>query len=231
MMKKLFTLILTLGFLQTSSAQFFIAGGHLNGSTSVGNLRDQAGGLFFPSISGFMLYEFQTTPIQIGVDFGYGVYGSKLEKRSDLFPGFTDELRLRRNNNIVTGMLTMRYLPFVNSKYTPFLEAQFGGNYLYTRYKIRASIDEEAFEAGTDHSEWTLAYRVGAGIQIPMAFWDDHMKLEIKTTYQSSNDIRFLTRGDVTYLPNEGIFNYNYQRGPLQFLTFSFGFVVYDIFY
>ncbi|MHA7131241.1 hypothetical protein [Algoriphagus namhaensis] len=230
MRKSLFLIFFAL-ISHANHAQFFIAGSHLNGSTSIADLRQEAGGLFFPSLSAFMLYEFAANPIQIGLDFGYGIYGSKLERRTDLFPGFTDEFRLRRNNNIVTGMLTMRYLPFVNSKLTPFLEAQFGGNYLYTRYKIRASIDEEAFEAGTDHSEWTLAYRMGAGIQIPMAFWDDHMKLEIKTTYQSSNDIRFLTRGDVTYLPDEGIFEYNYQRGPLQFLTFSVGFVVYDIFY
>lgn len=230
-MRQAFLIVLLLLFSHLAQAQFFIAGGHLNGSISMAELREEAGGIFFPSISGFFLYEFESSPIQIGVDFGYGIYGSKLEKRTDLFPGFTDELRLRRNNNLVTGMVTMRYLPLVNTKLTPFIETQFGANYLYTRYKIRATIDEEAFESDTEHSEWTLAYRVGLGVQIPMALWDDHIKLEIKTTYQSSNEIQFLTRGDVDYLPDEGVFQYNYQRGPLQFLTFSVGFVVYDIFY
>lgn len=229
-MKKLI-LIPFLLFCFSAQAQFFLGGAHFNGSTAVGQLKEEAGSIFFPTLSGFLLYEFQTAPIQIGIDLGYGVYGSKLEKRNDLYDGFTDELRLRRNNNILTGMVTMRYLPIVPSKLTPFLEAQFGGNFLYTRYKIRANISEEPIEAATDFSDWTLAYRVGAGIQIPLPFLDESTKLEFKTTYQTSSSMRFLTKGDATYLPDEGIFDYNLQRGPLQFLTFSVGIVVYDLFY
>jgi len=230
-MRKLFILLLTLGVFQSASAQFFLAGGHLNSNTSIGDLRNEVGGFTYPSLTGFMLYEFESNPIQVGLEFGYGIYGSKLEKRTDLFPGYTDELRLRRNNNIVTGMLVMRYLPLVNTKITPFIEAQFGGNYLYTRYKIRANIEEEAFETGTDHTQWALAYRVGAGIQIPAEFIDQGVKFELKATYQSSNEIQFLTRGDVTYLSDEGVFDYNFQRGQLQFLTFSVGIIIYDLFY
>ncbi len=226
-------LIPFLFFTYSVHAQFFLGGAHFNGSNSVSQLREKAGPIFIPTLSGFMLYEFQTSPIQVGLELGYGIYGSKLEKRTDLFPGFNDELRLRRNNNIITGMVTMRYLPVVNSKYTPFLEAQYGANYLYTRYKIRAAIDEEAFETGTDLSDWTLAYRIGAGIQIPLAFFDQSTKLELKASYQDSNSVRFLTKGDVTYLPDQGNGEFSYQskRGPLQLVTLSIGIVVYDLFY
>ncbi len=230
-MKKLLLLGITLFLIHSASAQFFLGGGHLNGSSSIGKLREDVRGFFYPSVSGFLLYEFETNPLQIGVDFGYGIYGTDLEKRTDLFAGSNDELRLRRNNNIITGMLVMRYLPLLNTKYTPFIEAQFGGNYLYTRYKIRATIDEEAFEAGTEHTQWALAYRFGAGVQFPADWWDQNIKFEIKTTYQSSNEIQFLTRGDVIYLPDEGVFDYQLQRGQLQFLTFSVGIIVYDLFY
>ena len=72
---------------------------------------------------------------------------------------------------------------------------------------------------------------MGAGIQFPLAFWGESTKLEFKTNYQTSNSIRFLTKGDVTYLPDEGVFDYNFRRGPLEFLTFSIGVVVYDLFY
>jgi hypothetical protein len=215
----------------SAQAQFFLGGAHFNGSTSVGNLKKEAGAIFFPTLSGFMLYEFEQAPIQIGLDLGYGLYGSKLEKRTDLYQGFTDELRLRRNNHIVTGFVTMRYLPLVQTKFTPFIEAQFGANYLFTKYLIRTSIDEEAFEKDVEHKDWAIAYRLGAGIQIPLPFLPESTKLEFKTTYQNSNSIRFLTKGDVTYLPDEGIFDYNFRRGPLEFLTFSIGVVVYDLFY
>jgi hypothetical protein len=230
MRRLLFLPILFLAF--SVQAQFFLGGAHFNGSTSVGQLRQEAGSVFIPTLSAFMLYEFQTAPIQVGFDLGYGIYGSKLEKRTDLYPGFNDELRLRRNNNIITGMITMRYLPLVNTKYTPFIETQFGANYLYTRYRIRAAIDEEPIEVDTDYRDWTIAYRLGAGVQIPLRFLDSNTKLEFKTTYQNSNSIRFLTKGDVTYLPDQGDgeFEYNFRRGPLQFLTFSIGVVVYDLF-
>ncbi|WP_075351695.1 hypothetical protein [Algoriphagus marinus] len=232
-MQRFITFALFFFITLTVQAQFFLAGAHFNGSSSVGKLKEEAGSIFFPTISGFMLYEFQTSPIQIGLDLGYGLYGSKLEKRTDLYPGFNDELRLRRNNNIVTGMITMRYLPWVNTKFTPFIEAQFGGNYLYTRYQIRATIDEEPIEADSDHQDWAIAYRIGAGIQIPLPFLDEGTKLEFKTSYQDSNSIQFLTKGDVTYLPDQGNgeFDYNFRRGPLQLLTFSVGIVVYDLFH
>jgi len=234
LIRKSLTFLLFFFTSQISFAQFFLGGLHFNGSTSVGKLKEEAGSIFFPTISGFMLYEFQTSPIQIGLDLGYGLYGSKLEKRTDLYPGFNDELRLRRNNYIVTGMITMRYLPWVNTKYTPFIEAQFGVNYLYTRYKIRATlIDEEPLEVGTDHKVWTIAYRIGAGIQFPLNVADKNVKLEFKTSYQDSNSIQFLTKGDVAYLPDQGNgeFDYNFRRGPLQLLTFSIGIVVYGLGY
>ncbi len=214
-----------------SQAQFFLAGAHFNGSSSVGKLKSEAGSVFFPTLSGFMLYEFEQAPIQIGLDLGYGLYGSKLEKRTDLYPGFNDELRLRRNNQIATGFVNMRYLPLVQAKFTPFIEAQFGANYLFTNYLIRATIEDKPIEKDVDHRDWSIAYRVGAGIQIPLPFLDERTKMEFKTTYQTSNSIRFLTKGDVTYLPDEGVFDYNFRRGPLEFLTFSIGIIVYDLFY
>ncbi len=230
-MRKTLFLIYFILLSSYSQAQFFLAGGHLNGSSAVGKLKEDAGSVFFPTLSGFMLYEFEQAPIQIGLDLGYGLYGSKLEKRTDLYPGFNDELRLRRNNHIATGMITMRYLPLVNVKYIPFIEAQFGANYLFTNYLIRATIDQEPIEKDVEHKDWAIAYRMGAGIQFPLSFWGESTKLEFKTTYQTSDSIRFLTKGDVTYLPDEGVFDYNFRRGPLEFLTFSIGVVVYDLFY
>jgi len=43
-----------------------------------------------------MLYEFEQAPIQIGLIWAMDSMEGKLEKRTDLYQGFTDELRLRR---------------------------------------------------------------------------------------------------------------------------------------
>ncbi|TDK50389.1 hypothetical protein [Algoriphagus formosus] len=228
-MSRVFAIILFCLFSQIASAQFFLAGGHFNGSVPVGKLKQETGSLFFPTISGIFLYEFRTAPLQVGLELGYGIYGSKLERRTDLYAGFSDELRLRRNNNLATGMAVIRYLPSVNTKLTPFIEAQFGANYLYTRYKIRETIlSEESIESGKDFEDWALAYRIGGGIQIPL---DEFLRLEIRATLQDGNSVRFLQRGDVSYLPDEGIFDYNFRRSPLQYMTFSIGLIHYDVFH
>jgi hypothetical protein len=227
---KKFLLFISFSFVSiVTQAQFFLAGGHFNGSVPVGKLKQETGSLFFPTISGIFLYEFQTAPLQVGLELGYGIYGSKLERRTDLYPGFSDELRLRRNNNLATGMAVIRYLPAVNTKLTPFIEAQFGANYLYTRYKIRETIlAEDTIESGKDFEDWALAYRIGGGIQIPL---DDFLRLEIRATIQDGNSVRFLQRGDVSYLPDEGIFDYNFRRSPLQYMSFSIGLIHYDVFH
>ncbi|WP_297335766.1 hypothetical protein [Algoriphagus sp.] len=228
MRKFLFLLIFLSPF--SLRAQFFLAGGHFNGSIPVGKMKQETQSLFLPTLSGIILYEFQTAPVQVGLELGYGIYGSKMEKRTDLYPGYTDELRLRRNNNLATAMAVIRYLPAVNTKLTPFIEAQMGANYLYTRYKIRETIlSEDALESGKDYEDWTLGYRIGAGLQVPLGF-NDNLRLEFKGTFQEGNSARFLQKGDVTYLPDEGIFEYDFRRSPLQYMTFSVGIIGYDVF-
>lgn len=232
-MKRFYSTLLLFLICSSIHAQFFIAGGHFNGGFATGQLKTETGGLFFPTLSGILLHEARSAPIQFGLELGYGVYGSNLEKRTDLYEGFSDELRLRRNNNLATGMIVIRYLPFPQSKITPFFEARFGANYLYTRYKIRESLtSEEAIEAGKDFESWTLAHGFGAGIQLPIPTNPD-LVFEFKATYQSSNSTRFLTKGDATFdpLPNGGgTFDYEIRSAPLTKLTFSIGLLVYDVF-
>lgn len=217
----------------TTQAQFFIAGGHFNGGLANGRLKQETEGLFFPTFSGIILHEAQTAPVQLGIELGYGVYGSKMERRTDLYEGFSDELRLRRNNNIAMGMVILRYLPNPQGKVTPFFEAKFGANYLYTRYKIRESIlSEETLEAGKDLENWALTYGFGTGVQVPIPS-SPGLVLEFKANYQTGPTTEFLTKGDATFdpLPNGGgTFDYQVRRSPLEMVTFSVGFLVYDVF-
>ncbi|MBN3583784.1 hypothetical protein JYB64_15400 [Algoriphagus aestuarii] len=212
-------------------AQFFIAGGHLNGGFPIARLKSEVDKVFFPSLSGILLYEFYNQPFQIGLELGYGVYGSKLEKRNDLYPGYNDTYRLRRNNNYASGMAVFRYLPSKTSKLVPFIEIQVGANYLYSRYKIRPSIFEEVVEVSKDMQDWGMGYKLGGGLQIPIPGLEGG-KIEVRLTYQDGNSMRFLTKSDVVYLPNKGNgeFEYSPRQSPLQLITASIGVVVYDAF-
>ncbi|PZV83578.1 hypothetical protein CLV31_106195 [Algoriphagus aquaeductus] len=232
-MKSIFLTLIFFSVGWAAQAQFFIAGGHFNGGIANGRLNHETGGLFFPTLSGIILHEERTAPIQLGIELGYGIYGSKLERRTDLYEGFSDELRLRRNNNIATGMLVMRYILRPQGKVMPFVEAKFGANYLYTRYKIRESIlSEETLEAGKDREDWSVSYSFGTGVQIPIPS-SPGLVFEFKANYQTGPSAEFLTKGDATFnpLPNGGgTFDYQVRRSPLEMVTLSVGFLVYDVF-
>lgn len=212
-------------------AQFFIAGGHLNGGIPVSKLKQEVNNLFFPSISGLILYEFRDHPVQVGLELVYGVYGTKVEVRDDLYPGFTEEYRIRRNNNYTSGMVVFRYLPSVTSKVTPFVEIQAGANYLYSRFKIRPSIFEETVEVGKDMEDWSFGYKIGGGVQFPIPGIDGG-KLELRLNYQDGGNMRFLTKEDTNYLPDkgDGEFEYNPRQSPLQLINASVGIVIYGAF-
>lgn len=226
-MKKLPLSLFLMLFGYSAGAQFWSAGGHFNGGLAQGELKKETGGLFIPTLSAILLYEAATAPIQFGFELGYGIYGSKMEKRTDLYAGFNDELRLRRNNNILTGMTVIRYQTNPLGKIHHFIEAKFGANYLYTRYKIRETMfSEEALESDKDFENWTLSYSVGTGVQIPIN--PSGLFLELKANYQTGNSVRFLTKGDTTYKPEPGgggKFDYNYRRSPLDLLMFSVGLI------
>nr|WP_091698263.1 outer membrane beta-barrel protein [Algoriphagus locisalis] len=231
-MRKFTLLLLFLISSNSLTAQFFIAGGHLNGGLPVSNLKQEVDKTFFPTLSGILLYEFYNKPIQVGLEVSYGIYGTKMEVRNDLYPGYTDEFRIRRNNNYTSGMAVFRYLPSMSSKLTPFVEIQAGANYLYSRFKIRPSIFEDVVEAGKDMQDWAFAYKVGGGIQFPLPGIDGG-KLELRINYQDGGTMRFLTKGDTNYLPDNGNgeFEYNPRQSPLQLITASVGIVVYDAFW
>lgn len=226
--------LLILFFLISSTslkAQFFIGGVHLNGGFPTSKLKSEVDRVMFPSISGIVLYEFYNQPFQAGFELGYGVYGSKLEKRDDLYPGFNDEFRLRRNNNYLSGMAVFRFLPSTSSKLTPYLEIQVGANYLYSRFKIRPSLFEEKVEVGKDMEDWGLGYKVGGGLLIPIP-GSEFIKLDFRINYQDGESMRFLTKGDTEYIPTKGNgeFEYHTRYSPLQLINASIGVVVYDAF-
>ena len=230
-MRKTILFLFFLGIASGLQAQFFIGGGHLNGGLPVSKLKKEVDKTFFPTLSGILLYEFYAQPIQVGLEVGYGVYGTKVEVRNDFYPGYTVDYRLRRNNNYSSGMAVFRYLPAMNSKLTPFIEIQTGANYLYSRFKIRPSIFEEVVEAGRDMQDWAFAYKIGGGIQFPLPGVEGG-KLELRVNYQDGGTMRFLTKGDTNYLPDkgDGEFEYHPRQSPLQLITASVGIVVYDAF-
>jgi len=216
-------------FLSSASmaqAQYFSAGFQANAGFPIGDLRQKTGSIIFPEYSFSTYYKFPMKPIEVGFGLGYGKYGTELEKRSDLYPGFTDRLRLRRNNNLLTFMGIFRYNFESEKRLTPFLEAQAGANYFYTRYKIRETQFEEPIEQGMDFGDWVLGYRFGGGVKIPFKN-RDMGHFEFKVLYHDSAQVEFLRKQDTEYLPDqgEGEFVYSIQRSPITMIQPGIGII------
>jgi hypothetical protein len=202
--------------LEAASAQIFYSGIHLQAGIPLRELQNKADGIIFPEVVWSGLYQLPNKPLEIGLGLGYGVYGSNLEIRNDLYAGQNDRFRLRRNNNLLTIMGMLRFVPYVESKIQPFMEAQLGGAYMYTRFKIREHWYLEPVEQGLDQDDWTLAYRFGGGIKIPFKK-PENGHFEIRVLYQESSPVSFLRKQDTEYLPQQGDgeFSYSPQRSPL----------------
>jgi hypothetical protein len=188
----------------------------------------------FPEIAVFGLYKIPELPIAAGLSVGYGMYGRLLEKRSDLYEGSTETLRLRRNNNLLSIKGHYRfYTPWVKNEKL-FVDAQLGVNHLYTRYLIRETLLSETLEEGLDHASWTMAYGLGLGYKLPVAIKNKGTHLEVKAMYHTSNPVRFLPRGAVDTTKNPGedaVFNYKTQKASLEMFQIAVAIVgLYDIF-
>lgn len=225
-MIRIFFLAIFLLSASVSHAQYFTTGFQANLGVPVGDLREIMDGSVFPEYTISFYYRFPMKPIEVGFGLGYGKHGTELEKRTDLYPGFTDELRLRRNNNLMTFMGIFRYNFESEKRIIPFLEAQVGANYFYTRYKIREFQFEEPIEEGMDFSDWVLGYRFGGGFKVP--FKNREMgHFEFKVLYHDSGPVDFLRKQDTEYRPDqgEGEFVYTPQRAAITMIQPGIGFI------
>jgi hypothetical protein len=208
--------------LQAQEVSFVVQG---QGGTPVRELHQKVGGLFFPELTMGFLYQPPMKPVEVGINIGYSVYGTKVEQRRDLFPGSTDQLRIRRNNNLLTMMGVFRYTFDLDARVVPFLEVQMGGNYFYTRYKIRETIFDEPFEEGRDLGQWVLAYRGGGGLKIPFKK-SDLGYFEFRVLYHESGPVRFLRRQDTIFNPATSVFEYTPTRSAIHLIQFGMGIVL-----
>jgi opacity protein-like surface antigen len=121
-----------------------------------------------------------------------------------LMPGTRQNHRVRRNNNLIHVMGSIRLMPEWSKKIRPYAEVGAGALHSYTRSKIRENRTSEVLSAGTEHYDWAFAYQTGLGIMTPIA---PNTFLEIGVRYFQSQPIEFLTRRDAEYIGTDVIFN------------------------
>lgn len=116
-------------------------------------------------IGGEFLYSPSTSPLGIGVSFGYMVYGeeSRREPFSTTIPDV--EVEVKTTNNIVVGHLILR-AQVKQGPIRPYLDGLVGFNYLFTETKIEDVDDDEEIASSTNLDDGVFSYGAGGGVML-----------------------------------------------------------------
>lgn len=181
-----------------AKSQQLLAGIHVKAGIPVAEFKSKSGIPVLPEVGLNFLHVIEGTPIFIGADIGYGLYGTEVTKRRDVFPGVNQRFRIRRNNNYISLLGLVRLMPNLNSRLRPFLEGQIGGIHTYTRSHIRENRWEEPIASGTEFYDWAMLLEAGAGIMVALNPSRDTF-LELKVHYVDANQMDFLTKESTFY--------------------------------
>src|SRR5690554_3586142 len=203
-MRKLLLLFSFLGYTTGVAAQQFFGAFNFSPSLPLNNFREISGEIILPEINFHGIYQLPSYPIGLGLNIGYSRYGSRLVKRNDIWDGQTDDVRIRRNNNLVNFMATLRFTPETNLPFQAYIEGGIGTIYAYTYVNIRESIFEEPIISETKLGDWALAYQGTGGILWPIDK-KNQLFLEFRLNYRiTPKKAEYLLKQDAKYDPQDG---------------------------
>jgi len=225
-MRKLLLLVSFFGPAMGLFAQQFSGALNFSPSIPVSNFREASGKLVLPELNFHGIYCLPSHPIGIGLNIGYSRYGSKLDKRDDIWDDQTDDVRVRRNNNLVNAMATIRFTPELSLPFQPYIEGGIGALYAYTYVNIRESIFEEPIFSDTELYNWTLAYQGTGGILWPIDK-NNQLFLEFRLNYRiTPNKVEYLLKQDAEYDLQDGLL-LDPRRSTLDMLQPGVGILFY----
>jgi opacity protein-like surface antigen len=84
----------------------------------------------------------------------------------------------------------------------PYINAGIGIAYFYTQTSLNT--DDESYQIAqtTNYSDNSLLYTAGAGFNIPLAFAGQNVGIDVGARYNSVDNARYLTKGDIVDDPN-----------------------------
>ncbi|WP_114752427.1 hypothetical protein [Pleomorphovibrio marinus] len=190
--------LLVISLIPISIAQEISGAVNLKVGVPIGGFRSEAGGVLLPQIGAEGLYHLEGTAIHLGLDVAYGRYGTDLHRSNAIFPGVNQNFRIRRNNNFMTFLGVVRFMPRQDLAFSPFLEAKVGGIHTFTRSSIREDRVSESIASGTEVYDWALTYQLGAGLMRALNSSKDFF-VEFKLYYVNTGEMEYLTRRGATY--------------------------------
>lgn len=217
-MKTLLSFVLVFISLSFSvQAQETFGGLRFNAGLPTADFRSEVGNQWFPSLNLGFLHQLSKSPIYIGGEFGYMLYGTAVHRSREVINGTNQRFRIRRNNNAIHLSGVVRVMPDFGIGIRPFVEGQLGAIHTYTRSKVRENRLTEPFVSGTEVYDWAHMYQLGGGLMIPLEKGGDTF-LELRVNYMQTGVMNFLTSRDSSY-DAQGAVILNTRNAAFQLLT------------
>jgi opacity protein-like surface antigen len=198
------------------------AGGGVEYSQPVGDFRQNvrhgfgAGGHFVFGLD-------PQSIIGIRADAGYINYGNETH-----YLAFSSSirrviLRAETSNNIFVGSIGPQ-LTIPLGRVRPYLNAGIGLAYFYTQTSLSSDDDSRQLAQTTNYSDNSLVYTGGAGFNVPLVVGGQALALDIGARYNSVDNAKYLTRGDIVDDPNDpyGVIITPHQSAA-NFITYHLG--------
>lgn len=217
MKKTISYLLIFVLFSFSVQAQETMAGLRFNAGLPIADFRSEVGSQWFPSLNLGFLHQLSDTPIYLGGEFGYMLYGTAMHRSNDVINGTDQQFRIRRNNNAIHFAGVIRLMPDLGIGIRPFIEGQLGAIHTYTRSKVRENRLAEPMAAGTEVYDWSHLYQFGGGLMIPLEKGGDTF-LELRVNYMQTGTMDFLTSQDASY-DNQGAVTLNTRNAAFQLLS------------
>jgi opacity protein-like surface antigen len=137
-----------------------------------------------------------STPVLIGGDFGFVVYGSE-SHREQFNATIPFDVRVRTSNVILLPHFVLRAQPrtgFIR----PYVDGLIGLKYLYTETSIKDEDTDETIESDTNLSDTSFSYGVGGGLQIPFTKNSEaNAVLDVGVRYLRGGRAEYLRKGSI----------------------------------
>lgn len=147
---------------------------------------------------------FGRSPVVIGLDLGFLVYGRerRTEPFSTTIPDVTVDVET--TNNVLQTHFVLRFQP-PGGTVRPYAEGLFGFKYLFTQTRIESERfnDNEPIASSTNFDDFALSYGVGGGVAIELYRFGEETKeirsveLKLGAQYLIGSEAEYLQEGSI----------------------------------
>ncbi len=154
-------------------------------------------------LGGHFGLRFPNTPVMIGADLGFIIYGHD-SRKEPFSPTIPDVLvDVETSNNIFSSHLFLRLQP-AQGVFRPYFDAFLGFNYMFTQTSVKDEDgDGEDIASTTNLDDFTSSYGVGGGLQIRVyehPFEEDKLSailIDFGGRYLTGGEAEYLKKGSI----------------------------------